>query len=279
MATNFCIYHGNCLDGFTGAWIVNKFFDGNVTLYPGVHQVDPPDVKDKHVIFVDFSYKRPVMEGILRDAASVTIFDHHKSAIENLEGLRFTRSVFDTSRSGAMLAWNFYFPDKFPPEFVKYVQDRDLWTRELLYSREVSAAMFAYEYDLEVWDSFARMDMMELAKQGTILNKKLVKDIKDIINSNKREMVIGGHRVPVVNIPYTMVSEACNFMNVGVPFAAAYSDTSKVRVFSLRSAEDGIDVSEVAKLYGGGGHFHAAGFSVPIGWEGDACIGATTIGT
>ena len=28
-----------------------------------------------------------------------------------------------------------------------------------------------------------------------------------------------------------------------------------------------------------GGHFHAAGFSVPIGWEGDDCIGATTIGT
>jgi hypothetical protein len=34
------------------------------------------------------------------------------------------------------------------------------------------------------------------------------------------------------------------------------------RTFGLRSAEDGMDVSEIAKKYGGGGHKHAAGFSV-----------------
>jgi len=31
----------------------------------------------------------------------------------------------------------------------------------------------------------------------------------------------------------------------------------------LRSAEDGIDVSAIAKIYGGGGHTKAAGFAVP----------------
>jgi nanoRNase/pAp phosphatase (c-di-AMP/oligoRNAs hydrolase) len=34
-------------------------------------------------------------------------------------------------------------------------------------------------------------------------------------------------------------------------------------IFSLRSTEEGLDVSEIAKLYGGGGHKHAAGFKVP----------------
>jgi len=34
-------------------------------------------------------------------------------------------------------------------------------------------------------------------------------------------------------------------------------------VFSLCSIEDGLDVSEIAKAYGGGGHSHTAGFQVP----------------
>jgi hypothetical protein len=33
--------------------------------------------------------------------------------------------------------------------------------------------------------------------------------------------------------------------------------------FSLRSALDGLDVSEIAKRFGGGGHLHAAGFKRP----------------
>ena len=33
-------------------------------------------------------------------------------------------------------------------------------------------------------------------------------------------------------------------------------------VFSLRSEEGGLDVSEIAKKFGGGGHKHSAGFKV-----------------
>ena len=33
-------------------------------------------------------------------------------------------------------------------------------------------------------------------------------------------------------------------------------------MFSLRSTDDGLDVSEIAKQYGGGGHRNASGFTV-----------------
>jgi nanoRNase/pAp phosphatase (c-di-AMP/oligoRNAs hydrolase) len=46
------------------------------------------------------------------------------------------------------------------------------------------------------------------------------------------------------------------------PFAACYWDTPEGRAFSLRSSDDGADVAEVAKQYGGGGHRNAAGFKV-----------------
>ncbi|WP_224794071.1 DHHA1 domain-containing protein [Pseudomonas fluorescens] len=38
-------------------------------------------------------------------------------------------------------------------------------------------------------------------------------------------------------------------------------------MFSLRSTDEGMDVSEVASQYGGGGHRNASGFRVPFGHE------------
>ena len=61
---------------------------------------------------------------------------------------------------------------------------------------------------------------------------------------------------------YVTMLDDCEKMAKGKPFAACYWDTPKGRVFSLRSSDDGADVSEVAKQYGGGGHRNASGFTV-----------------
>ena len=80
-------------------------------------------------------------------------------------------------------------------------------------------------------------------------------------------MVIAGHDVPVASLPYTLVSDAAHLMAHGEPFAACYWDTAEGRTFGLRATDEGMDVSEVAKQYGGGGHAKAAGFKVPRGHE------------
>ena len=53
-----------------------------------------------------------------------------------------------------------------------------------------------------------------------------------------------------------------NIMSIGEPFAASYYDVKDGRIYSLRSQPEGIDVSEIAKAMGGGGHKHAAGFKI-----------------
>lgn len=90
------------------------------------------------------------------------------------------------------------------------------------------------------------------------------KDIAELLRVVTREMEIGGHRVLVANLPYTLTSDAGHALAHGKPFGACYWDTPNGRVFSLRSTEAGIDVAEVAQQYGGGGHKHAAGFRVPF---------------
>lgn len=317
-----CIYHANCADGFTAAWAVWKRFGDNVEFFPGVHGQNPPDVKNKRVIIVDFSYKPAVLKEMAKHAKSFLILDHHKSAVEemkafkNPEGqlfihmkdtysgdLSWDRHVCDSyqdeceniptaiiytnldmDKSGARLAWEFFHPEKKIPDLVLHVEDRDLWKFKMFGTREIQAVVFSHEYDFEKWDDLSVKcenydDFMTMVNEGKAIERKHFKDVAELIAVSKREMLIGGHWVWCANLPYTMASDACHQMckmDLAAPdeafgltsFAASYWDGPNGRTFSLRSL-DAFDVSEVARKYGGGGHKNAAGFTMPIGWEGD----------
>ncbi len=272
---DLCIYHSNCLDGFGAAWAVHKALGDDIEFYKGVHQQPPPEVDGRDVILVDFSYKSDVLESMLEKAASITILDHHVSAEKDLAGLLKAgriNGLFDMNKSGAMLAWEWFHRGQPAPPLIAYIQDRDLWQFRLEGTREINAALASYAYDFEVWDRLmaCNADELEVLKrEGEAIDRKLQKDIQQLIASGIRRMVIGGYDVPVLNASSAYVSDAGHIMSAGEAFAACYWDHANGRSFSLRSAEEGVDVAEVAKIYGGGGHKHAAGFTVPIGWEGE----------
>lgn len=284
-----CIYHGKCADGFTAAWAVWKAL-GDCEFHAGVYGQEPPDVTGRDVIMVDFSYKRPVLERMAEASRSILILDHHKTAKEDLEGLGYIPEscgefvptddpaarlgvVFDMARSGAQIAWDFFHAGKARPALVDYVGDRDLWKFDLPWSREVNAYVFSFDYTFENWDYLdAKLseDIKTVAAGGAAIERKHHKDVAELVGVTRRTMRIGGLDMPVANIPYTLTSDAGHLMakaDQGV--AACYWDTPAARVFSLRSTETGPDVSAIAKSYGGGGHKNAAGFQMPIGWEGD----------
>lgn len=262
MNNTLCIYHGNCADGFTGAWVVRRAL-GDAEFFPGVYTTPPPpDVADKDVVLVDFSYKRPIMEQIIASARSVLVLDHHKTAAEDLRDLPGAEVVFDMGRAGSRIAWDYYFPHEAPPPVLLHVEDRDLWRFSLPRTREIQANIFSYPYDFAIWDRLMASDPAVLAVEGEAIERKHFKDIAELLGVVQRRMVIGGVNVPVANLPYTLVSDAAHKMAQGEPFAGCYWDTPKGRVFGLRSSDNGMDVSEIAKRYGGGGHRNAAGFTV-----------------
>lgn len=256
-----CIYHGNCADGFGAAWAVRKALGESVAFHPGVYQAAPPDVTDKDVLLVDFSYKRPMLLEMAAKARSILILDHHKSAAEDLVDLPANvLASFDMERSGARIAWDHFFPNDAPPPLLLHIEDRDLWRFALAKTREIQANVFSYPYDFQVWDELMAANVADLAKEGEAIERKHFKDIAELLGVCTRRMVIGGHNVPVANLPYTLTSDAGHALAKGEPFACCYWDTPGGRVFSLRSTDDGLDVSEIAKQYGGGGHRNAAGF-------------------
>lgn len=274
-----CIYHGNCLDGFAAAWAVRHSLADSVEFYEGIHQQPPPVVDGRDVVLVDFSYKRSVLEKMLETASSIMILDHHVSAEQELSYLLNSGQIdglFDMSKSGAMLAWQWFNPDQKAPVLIRHIQDRDLWLFKLDGTREICSALSSYPSDFGVWDELMSRNehqLTDLRREGEAIERKLQKDIEQLITSGVRRMTIAGYDVPVLNAPAAYVSDAGHIMSVGEPFAACYWDHANGRSFSLRSNGQGdansIDVAEVAKLYGGGGHRNAAGFTVEHGWEGE----------
>lgn len=295
---DICIHHHPCADGFAAAWAIWKRWPG-IDFQPGVYGQSPPDVAGKHVLIVDFSYKREVLEAMGRIARTITVLDHHKSAEADLAAFRMQdlraldpaddleanaafhgvppiQAWFDMDQSGAMMAWQYAHGAAPAPMLVRFVQDRDLWRFDMAGCREVAAELFSRPYDFDEWSIMAARLESETGRQsvieaGAAIERKHHKDVAELLRLCTRSMLIGGHHVPVANIPYTLSSDAANALAQNQPFGACYYDNAQgQRVFSLRSQAYGVDVSQIAVGYGGGGHARAAGFTVPRGWEGDA---------
>lgn len=281
---SLCIFHKGCADGFGAAWAVHKALGDTVEFPPGIYGAPPPDVTGQDVIVVDFSYKRPVMEAMCQTAASLIVLDHHKTAAEELAGLENSPGItisalirIDMEKSGAVLAWEHFHPGMPVPHLLQHIQDRDLWRFSLPGTREISACIFSHQFDFDLWDMLAseiERDPTTILAEGAAIERAHHKDIAELLRTSTRIMSIGGYRVPVANLPYTMGSDAGNLLCRGTvdgtppPFAGIYYDRPRGRSFSLRSIGD-FDVSAIAKLYGGGGHQNAAAFSVRLDWAGD----------
>jgi oligoribonuclease NrnB/cAMP/cGMP phosphodiesterase (DHH superfamily) len=260
------IYHKDCADGFTAAWSFWKIFP-NWEYYPAKHGDPPPtNIKNREVYMVDFSYKKPVIEEMAKEAKYITIIDHHKSAEIDLVDLPVNVTVkFDMNHSGAYLAWQWFHTVYPVPDLVIYVEDRDLWKFRYDCTKAFSAALFAEEYNFTTWNLWNQKIKSEgigwAIQAGEAILRKQTKDINELLQ-NKFRMKISGYEVWACNLPYTLASEAGNILSKGELFGATFYYDGNNLKFSLRSDDNGIDVSKIAVGFGGGGHFHAAGFSI-----------------
>lgn len=269
------IYHANCMDGFTAAWAAHCFFkrqDGITPEYLPMNYGEPFDMlraAHRPVFMLDFSFKRDRMIALLGIAAYVVVLDHHQTAEAELKDLELPNDrckiEFVKDFSGAWLAWNFFNSPTPTPMLVDYVQDRDLWRWELDFSHEINAALASYEPTFDLWDNIVWSGNGLMPTHLVVEGEALLRANKKTIQLHVERAVIRpieGYMVPVVNAT-VLHSEIAGALAIGHPFAACYFDRKDGnRQFSLRSTPEGIDVSEIAKQFNGGGHRNAAGFEM-----------------
>jgi len=256
------IYHTDCTDGFGAAYSAWKLLGNRAEYYPCKHGIKPPNIKGKNVVILDFSFNNKTIKRMIKDANNLLVIDHHKSAMVELHDISNTH--FDMTKSGAILAWEWFHPGKEPPKFIQYIQDRDLWKWELPYSKEFSAAFDMVPFDFEEFEKFEDDSVFDDAvKRGSYIlaySKTVVKKVCDKAASRKMD----GKHVMVVNSSHWMseigakLSPDCDYAMIWY-----YDHNDKDIKVSLRSFHESVDVSEVSKKFGGGGHKKAAGFRLP----------------
>ena len=255
----YVLYHGACPDGFGAAWAAWRALKSSAQYIPCFFSKPMPVLPaDAKVLMVDFSYPRPKMMELASKVKEIMILDHHKTAADALGDLPWAK--FDMNHSGAYLSW-VHFHGTPVPEFVLYLEDRDLWRFKLPHSAEVAATLTSYPMDFVVWEklSLTGMDKMKLVGGDLLrMEGQLVTDM--VSRAYWKE--IGGHRVPVANasVMFSQVGDRLCQLHPEAPFAAYYYDRNDgKRIWGLRSPGR-FDVSVVAKSLGGGGHPGAAGF-------------------
>jgi oligoribonuclease NrnB/cAMP/cGMP phosphodiesterase (DHH superfamily) len=288
------IYHDNCDDGFAAAWAVHKKWGDAVEYLASNYGRELPkfDPDGKDVLIADFSLPPEQCEDVVNRGGRILMLDHHKTAQEKLAGLHsvvrptinnvgrlydkmtgtWRESVlveFDMNRSGARMAWDFAFPGEETPELILAVEDRDLWRFNRPDTKLVSMYLRSLDRDFSQWDAAATLysdDPDRFLGEAAAIKRFYDQRIKAICETAGIQDFQGYSGVPVTYAcPDDFVSDTCNTllaMFPDAPFAAAVIQNREGITYSLRSADDRIDVSEIAKANGGGGHRNAAGFRI-----------------
>lgn len=266
------LYHGGCPDGFGSAYAAWKKFGDTAEYIPLKRGVPIPEgLAGRHLFFIDFTYTQDVMDEIVKTAASVTVLDHHLGVKEVVESM--PEYIFDEKRSGATIAWSYFHPEIPVPTLLKYVEDADRYVFNLPDSRAVIAYAYAQKFTFPEWDILVQEFESEktravLIEKGKIYAEHFAILIEQIAH---KAMLVSfeGYECYLVTAADMFKSDVGNHLaRLKPPFGIIVSFHGDVLTVSLRSID--IDVSAIARKYGGNGHPHASAFILkwgdPLPW-------------
>lgn len=222
----------------------------------------------------------------------IQVHDHHKTFYETWAEYKKTdpqmysmwedKLFYDVTHSGAYLAWKYYFPDEPVPLYVLYVEDRDIWQFKQPASMEIGEALFNNEIRnddpikyLETYFNFPnQIEEQKYFDSLEQIGKSLVNAKNKRMDSLYRTgyfIEFDGHRIWACNASHNDASDLGNLAVTKGDCAAAFiwryipeNNTIGISTRSNNKDPNAIDVSQLCKNHGGGGHFHAAGFEIPV---------------
>lgn len=273
------LYHGSgCSDGFAAAWAAWACLGDKATYHaldhaPGVAPPPEASAPGASVVVLDYCFNSATTARLIAGAEGrALVLDHHASAQKELAGVDARNQHFQMLMSGATLSWCYFHPGEPVPLWLRYVEDRDIWRWALRDSEAFSAA---FSMVPQTFEAFAALHAGgEAAVDALIAEGRAVVAYRNTVRDShvKRSVAVALRAAPqwrcgIVNCS-TLTSEVGNAIctATGAHFAAMWSYDHAKRSYyvSLRSNSDEVDVSVLAKAFGGGGHKRAAGFS----WEG-----------
>lgn len=269
------LYHKNCTDGVASAAVIeyyrtraNTSFTSWIDYIPMSYGETPPDVIGKNVVICDFSFKKDILLDMISKANSLIILDHHKTAEADLKDIESKHKIFDMNYSGAMITWLYMFDNALPPRFIRYVQDRDLWQKRIPGSEEFALYALSLNCNISKFvECFDDEHVEKAVKLGSGMLTMSKINIDRILRNSELKFVrfSNGETYLVAYVDSCIyMSELGNELINKYPnadFSVVSRKSNNIYYHSLRSSDDRLDVTNIAKLYNGGGHRNASGCS------------------
>jgi len=300
MSKKIVIFHKVDLDGWMSAAIVKKKYP-DVELIGWDYGEDNPMIYDEEkytpgenefaigskekVIMVDIAFDPEVMIYLRERAVKPLSFiwiDHHKSAImdsikHNYQGVAGTR---DMEFAACELTWKYFFPDDPVPESVELLGLYDSF-RHKTKSAEIQKRVMQFQYAARAYwfdpiscaralrDGFnvepciqsgkaifayLEMEALQIYAKGFPITLKEIIDNKDNSFIFRKFICVNRERFNPANF-------GIDYHKDGYDGAACFWYQDGKWHWSLYNANGKVDVSEICKEYGGGGHPGAAGYT------------------
>ena len=268
--TVFCLYHDDA-DGRCSAAIVRRVFGSSVRLH-AIDYGDPVpweviEASDK-VVIVDFSLPLEDMRRAQKTSDLVWI-DHHKTALNKLSEMEGIPGLRSLDEAACVLTWRTFFPDQPVPKAVVYIGDRDTWRHA--YDDTAPFSEGLHQEDTRPWNDELWKPLLDdesdrveaLIQRGTVLHQARVQRIKRQIKRYGFEVIFEGYQTLAINARGSGEMGAM-IRQLGYEIGYCYIEAEQngeIKTF-VTLYSDRVDVSEIARKFGGGGHAGAAGFSI-----------------
>jgi oligoribonuclease NrnB/cAMP/cGMP phosphodiesterase (DHH superfamily) len=269
-----CVHH-NDVDGCASAAIVRRALGSQISMQEiNYGDLVPWEIVAEmdRVVIVDFSLPRSEMQRIAQGRDLIWI-DHHISALEELAGLSPSwPGLRDTGEAACVLTWRYFFPEIPLPRAVVLIGDRDVWRWAEEDTGSFDEGLHQKDTDPEndaLWRPLLDDDpqaVSQLIAQGSVLREARLRAIHLEVDRYGFPATFEGYSTLVINRRGNGdLGETIR--QSGYELAYCYVDNfqnGKLMTFVTLYSSD-VDVSEIARKFGGGGHPGASGFSFERG--------------
>lgn len=266
----FCLYH-NDPDGQCSAAIVRRRFGKDVILHPIDYGLEIPWKQieaARTVIIVDFSMPLADMRRV-QDHAQLIWIDHHKTALEDLASL-IAAGLRALDRAGCVLTWQTFFPQSPLPRAVRFIGERDIWTFEHDDTKPFCEGLYqmnGHPSNDKLWDVLLDDGdelVVQIVEEGVLLLQARMLAIRRQVHGYGYAVEFEGHKTLAINVRGSgELGEHIRSLgyDVGYTYYQVQYDGVLTTHVTLYSGQ--VDVSEIARRFGGGGHPGASGFTFP----------------
>jgi len=271
-------FHKSDLDGACSGAIV-KFRHPECIMIP----IDYDDIPDfsiinpgEQVFMVDFCFAnfRDMIRLATITDGNFTWIDHHMTAIDKyveagvrIDGVRYV------GLAGCELTWKHLFPDKTMPIIVEFLGRYDVWDHS-------DPRVLPFQYGCRIHDTNPNnQKFWRPMLRGRYIDSRMANiidsgnNIIEYLKSDARTYCeLAAFPVTISNVPYRIiaVNKLSNSQlfeygipdlqtyDIMMPFVRLSSGQWKVSMFSVKGKD--VNVGEICKQFGGGGHRGAGGF-------------------